>query len=77
MRRTGLLGVDLRPTNRLPERIKERIRRLHPWHRDFPSMMKKGTIDAPAEVPLVRAELKGLLGRSAVEPPLSGPVPPQ
>ena len=27
-------------------------------------------IDAPAEVPLVRAELNGVPGRSAVEPPL-------
>jgi carbon storage regulator len=33
-------------------------------------------IDAPAEVPLVRAELNGLPGRSAAEPPLPRPPPP-
>jgi carbon storage regulator len=32
-------------------------------------------IDAPADVPLVRAELNGLPGRSAAEPPLPRPPP--
>jgi carbon storage regulator len=34
-------------------------------------------IDAPAEVPLVRAELNGVPSRSAAEPPLSRPPPPE